>query len=402
MSPTISPDYTRSWDSMEGVPEFGPLPPAHATGPALNRVGYHALAWLGERVPGVALAAALAYLAIALATASWWTRLGFTQPPLPGTPLAIILGIVISNTIGVPEVFRKGLRVCMVQLLRLGIVLLGLRLSFAAATAIGFGALPIVLLCVGGALLIVPWLGERVGLSRRLGTLIAVGTSICGVSAIMATAPAIEAKEDEVSYAVGCVALFGVLAMLFYPWVAPWLFGAAPHAIGIFLGTAIHDTTQVTAAAFAFQQVHAAPDVLNAATVVKILRNLTMVVVIPLVAVLYHRATPNRKDLLHRWHHVVPIFVLGFVAMTILRTIGDASARPFGLLDGSTWRAWLDAANTASIVLLTVVMAAVGLNTNLAQLRRLGARPFMAGLLAALLVGVISVAAIKAGAMFCP
>ena len=196
------------------------------------------------------------------------------------------------------------------------------------------------------------------------------------------------------------MALFGVLAMLFYPWVAPWLFGGSPREIGISLGTAIHDTTQVTAAAFAYQQVHAAPDVLNAATVVKILRNLTMVAVIPLVALLYHRATPNRKDLLRRWHHVVPLFVVGFVGMTIVRTVGDASARPFGLLEPATWRAWLDAANTTSIALLTVVMAAVGLNTNLSQLRRLGPGPFIAGLLAALLVGAISVAAIKAGAMF--
>lgn len=399
MSTTVIPDYTRSWDSMEGVPEFGPLPPAQASGSAFNRAGHLALTWVGERLPGLVLAAALAYLAIAVAGASWWTRLGFAQPPIGGTPLAIILGIVICNTIGVPEIFRKGMRTCMVQLLRLAIILLGLRLSLAAAGTIGYGALPVVIVCVASALLIVPWLAERVGLSRRLGTLIAVGTSICGVSAIMAAAPTIGAKEDEVTYAVGCVALFGVLAMLFYPWMAPWVFGMAPRDIGIFLGTAIHDTTQVTAAAFAFQQVHAAPEVLNSATVVKILRNLTMVAVIPLMAVLYHRTTPNRQDLLRRWHHVVPLFVLGFVAMTLVRTIGDASPRPFGLLAPETWRAWLAAANVASIALLTVVMAAVGLNTNLSQLRRLGARPFLAGLLAAVLVGVVSVAAIKATAL---
>jgi uncharacterized membrane protein YadS len=199
MKTLLPPDDSRSWDSMEGVPEFGSLPPAPAAGLSVRRAGHAALSWVGERLPGVVLAGALAYAAAAVAGLSRWPRAGFTHPPVNGIPLAILLGIVIGNTTGVPEIFRPGLRLCLVQLLRLAIVLLGLRLSLGAVGAIGYGAVPVVSLAIIVGLVAVPWLGQRLGLSRRLGTLIAVGTSICGVSAILATAPAIGAKDDEPS-----------------------------------------------------------------------------------------------------------------------------------------------------------------------------------------------------------
>lgn len=337
-----------------------------------------------------ALATALALAADR--AAGWIGRdlLGYRVSPVSGVPIAIFLGIVLCNSFGVPDLFQSGLRACMRPLQRLAIMLLGFRPSLAAVGSIGLNALPTVVLSITVALIFIPWLARKVGLSNRLGTLIAVGTSICGVSAIMAVAPTIEAEEEEVSYAVACVAIFGMLAMLVYPYAVSLLFGSDYAATGVFLGTAIHDTAQVTGAALVFQQSHQAPEVLNTATVVKILSNLSMIVVIPLMAAMFHRTQPAKSTSRVPLHQVLPAFVLGFLALTIVRSIGDASARPFGFLERAQWVQFLHAMDRASTWFLAVVMAAVGLSTGLAQLRRLGLRPFFVGLSAALIMGAVS------------
>ena len=145
------------------------------------------------------------------------------------------------------------------------------------------------------ALVSVGVLSKFLGLPRRLGGLIAVGTSICGVSAIVATAPAIKAEEDEVSYAVACVTLFGLVALFAYPSSPTRMFPAEPHLAGLFLGTAIHDTAQVAGAGLVYQEKFEAPDALEAATVAKLVRNLSMVAVIPLVVALYRDPSESRR-----------------------------------------------------------------------------------------------------------
>ncbi len=137
--------------------------------------------------------------------------------------------------------------------------------------------------------MVVTWINRALGLPRRLGSLIAVGTSICGVSAIVATGPAIDAEEDEVSYAVACVTLFGLVALFTYPFLAHAIFGGDARKVGLFLGTAIHDTAQVAGAGLMYREQYRAPEALDTATVVKLTRNLCMAGVIPLMAALYHR-----------------------------------------------------------------------------------------------------------------
>lgn len=399
MNSTITPESSRSWSSMEGVPDWADLPASLQT-PALARpalaagnVGHRALEWLGQCVPGVALGAALAWLAEIAARRVGTSFLGYTKSPISGVPMAIILGLLLCNTVGLPASFKAGLRLCSTTLLRTAIVLLGLRLSLSVAAGIGWHALPVVALCVSGALVFVPWLGERAGLPRRLAALIAVGTGICGVTAIVATAPAIGAEEDEVSYAVACVTIFGMTALLLHPWLAHLIFAADTRSAGIFFGTAIHDTSQVAGAALTFAGRYQAPEALNVATVTKLMRNLCLAGAIPLVAWRYLRtgaATATGRKI--SWLTVFPLFVLGFVAMTLLRTIGDSSARPFGVLELAQWRHVLGLAEDFSTVAITVVMAAVGLQTDFSRFRRLGVRPLFVGFAAALAVGAVSVA----------
>ena len=120
-----------------------------------------------------------------------------------------------------------------------------------------------------------------------MAALVAVGTSICGASAIVATAPAINANKEEVTYAIANITLFGILSMLIYPYFANLYFSGEPLLIGLFLGTSIHETSQVAAAGLIYEQQFNSPETLNIATVTKLIRNTFLIIMIPLFAFLY-------------------------------------------------------------------------------------------------------------------
>jgi uncharacterized integral membrane protein (TIGR00698 family) len=382
------PEWARWLDSMEGVPER-PAKPSRPT-PRGWRIGLvKRFERVGEFVPGIALALGLA---VAGERIAFWigTRiLGFEHSPISAVPVAVLLGLLIRNTIGVPAVYEPGLKISIRFLLRLGIVLLGLRLSLATVSLVGLAALPLIVICIASAMLTAWQLGRWLGLSRRLSALIAVGTSICGVSAIVATAAAIDAEDDEVSYAVACVTLFGLLALFGYPFFAYWACAEQPQLAGVFLGTAIHDTAQVTGAALIYQDQFNAPEALNYATVTKLLRNSCMAAVIPFMALLYHRSRTGHKGAF-RWYQAVPLFVVLFVVAATLRTVGDLGDRAFGFLSTDDWHDALRSANWLSGWCLMLAMVSVGLGTGLAKLRHIGLKPFVVGLATALVVGAIS------------
>ena len=393
--------WPSSLESFEGVPDiFEPrIHPAHR--PAWQRVPHEALVWLGAVLPGLALAALLAFLGLLLSDWIGINVLRFDRDkgsPISPIMLAILLGLLIRNTVGVPMAYEQGLRLCLKTVLRIGIVLLGLKLSLGVLGRIGLIGLPIIIVCIATALIAVTFINRALGLPKRLGTLIAVGTSICGVSAIVATAPAIDAEEDETGYAVACITLFGMLALFTYPFLAHWLFPGGEVAPGLFLGTAIHDTSQVAGAGLMFKQQYASDDVLRTAMAVKLMRNLAMGLLIPVMAILYHRSTSvagERRSLRQPWHQLVPAFVIGFLLMACLRSIGDMGPRAFGLLDRAAWEQFTHLADTAAVWCLMLAMASVGLGTGLAKLKGLGWKPFSVGFAAAALVGGASVILIR-------
>jgi uncharacterized integral membrane protein (TIGR00698 family) len=244
--------------------------------------------------------------------------------------------------------------------------------------------------CIVVALAVVMSISRLLGLSRELGALIAVGTSICGVTAIAATAPLIRAREVEVSYATACISLFGMMALIVYPGVAYFIFGDQLRLAGIFLGTAVHDTAQVAGAALMYEEQFNASGTLEAATVTKLLRNLCMAVVIPFVAILYRNPRRAADPLAGKAPPLVPVFVLGFIALCAVRTVSDLGERPFGLLSPEDWMAFVQGTQYASEWALTLAMAAIGLQTRFVAFRSLGWRPLALGLFAALLVGLVS------------
>jgi uncharacterized integral membrane protein (TIGR00698 family) len=244
----------------------------------------------------------------------------------------------------------------------------------------------------------VTWISRLLGLPPRLGTLIAVGTAICGNTAIIATGPVIDAEEDEISYAVGTITVFGLIALMTYPFLSHSIFGGNAQLAGLFLGTAIHDTAQVAGAGLLYLQQYGDPEALDTATVTKLLRNLFMVAVIPLMAIYYHRSDPNRAPTkTPPLMQMVPFFVFGFLALVLVRTLGDLTDVPFaGALSAAAWKTTIGGMSVISAWCLTVAMAAVGLGTNLRQLRTLGLKPVGVGLAAALTVGLVSAVLIGA------
>ncbi|MEZ5500257.1 MAG: putative sulfate exporter family transporter [Steroidobacteraceae bacterium] len=349
-------------------------------------------------VPGLLLPVALALLGQTLAHWLGITVLGLPRSPISGITLAILLGLVLANLVALPERLRSGSRFALTTVLRLGIVLLGLRLSLAEAGEIGLRALPVIFAAIVTALLLVRWLSRRFELPPRLGALIGVGTSICGATAIVATAPTIGAREEETSYAVACIALFGLIAMLLYPFAAHWLFQGEALRAGLFFGTAVHDTAQVVGAGMAYREYFGDARALEVATVTKMVRNLAMILVIPLMAIAYRPATvaPGAQaGTAPRWYQFVPLFVIGFALMSLLRTLGDLGDRPFGLLSAEHWRAAIGVMGTVADYLLATAMAAVGLSTRLATLRAIGPRPLLVALFCALAVGTVSATAIE-------
>jgi uncharacterized integral membrane protein (TIGR00698 family) len=322
--------------------------------------------------------------------------------PISGVPIAILLGLLLRNLFPLPPALAPGLKFCTTTVLRAGIVLVGIKLSVFEMMRLGLAGIPVVVAAIAAGLAFVPWLNRRLGLPTRLGTLIAAGTSICGVTAIVSTAPTIEADEREVAYAVANVVAFGLFGMLAYPYLAHALLHDSA-TIGLFLGTAIHDTSQVVGAALTYKQAFDDDAVLRVATVTKLTRNLFLAAVIPYLAWQHARAGgrgagPAAEAKPASWRTYVPAFILGFVAMAIVRSIGDgmldAGVRAWGIWDREAWKALaaLLGDTVGARWLLGTAMAAVGLNTSFAVFKGVGLRPFAVGLAGALVVGAVGMA----------
>jgi uncharacterized integral membrane protein (TIGR00698 family) len=351
---------------------------------ALRRASLAGWSALRQALPGLMLAIALAALARGLAGQLAAGAAGLPKFPLSPVMCAVVLGMLWRNTLGVPRWAADGLSWAMHRLLRIGIALVGLRLTLSGATHIALTALPVALTCLTVALAAGLGIARLLAVPRRLGLLLAIGTAVCGCTAVVAMSPVIRARHAETAFAVTCVVLFGCLAMLFYPYLAGHFFGASPVHAGIFLGTAIHDTSQVIGAALIYSQQAAAPAALAAASVAKLLRNLSIAVLIPAGAWLARRQAqdePAEAGEPAARPPLVPFFVLGFLAFIVLRTVGDQ------LWHAPLWQALINTGYTASDLFLTCGMTAVGLSVAFTDMWRIGWRPLAAGFAVATLVG---------------
>ena len=338
-------------------------------------------------IPGVVLALVFCLFAQGINNLIAIEIFDTQKSPISTVLIAILLGIIMGNAFTPRPGMMIGLDFTQQYILKLGIIFLGIRLSFVDFIKFGSVAIPLVVFCILGVIILIKLLIKRVPISSKMSYLIAIGTSVCGATAIVATAPVINAKKTEIAYAIANITLFGVIAMLIYPYFAEWYFNNNSLEAGLFLGTSIHETSQVAAAGLIYDQQFNNPETLNVATVTKLIRNTFLIILIPLFAFLYNRG--ELKGQKYSILNIFPYFVLGFIGMIIVRNFGDQ----FFSIESDNfynWSKFIEYINISATVFLTMSMAAVGISINLSELKAMGYKPFIVGLIAAVTVGIIS------------
>jgi len=319
--------------------------------------------------------------------------LGYEKSPISTAMIAIILGLILGNIFKIREGFLIGLDFTQKYILKLGIICLGIQLKPFEFIKFGSIAIPLIVVCIISVLVVIKLLIQKLKISRGMSYLIAIGSTVCGTTAIIATAPVINAKKSEMAYAIANMTVFGILAMLIYPYFANFYFDGDPLFVGLFMGTAIHETSQVAAAGLIYDQQFNSPETLNIATVTKLIRNTFLVIMIPLFAYLYNRGQNHKKN--YSIINIFPFFVLGFIALIILRNIGDVFFLQTNINGEEMWIEFVSLITSSAKIFLSMSMAAVGLSTNLKDLKSMGYKPFIVGFVSLLTVGIVSLTAIR-------
>lgn len=338
--------------------------------------GHSAALW-----PGILYCASIA----AISFATW-----LLFKPISSLMWAFIYSIVVANTIKLPQRLTSGINFCAGDFLRGVIAALGIVTSALIWFQVGIGVFN-ALIVVFFSYFFGVWLGKRFGLNSRLSTLIGVGTSICGASAIAATGPAIGAKEEEMGMSLACITLFGLLAMFAYPSlfvntiVGEWLRNSI-NAYGIWCGSGVHETAQVIAAAGALDSSAIGPAVL-----VKSIR-IFMIGPMILIATYLLRRTEKTNLGKSTTKMVVPAFGIIFILNSVICASLDANA-PLIKAMGFDWPQVKSVlSGTVLPFLLATTFAGVGSKVKFRFIARIGLKPFAVGALMSILAGVLALA----------
>ena len=341
-------------------------------------------------IPGIILAFILYSLSQGFNNIIGIELLGYSKSPISTAMIAILIGIFFGNAFKVRDGFQKGLDFTREYILKLGIICLGIQLKPFEFLDFGKIAIPLIVICIISVLVVIKFLIKILKIPTRMAYLISIGSTVCGTTAIIATAPVIKASKNEVSYAIANITLFGILSMLIYPYFANFYFDSDPLFVGLFLGTSIHETSQVAAAGLIYDQQFNSPETLNIATLTKLIRNTFLIIMIPLFAFLYNRGKTIEGS--YSILNIFPYFILGFIGMIIFRNIGD---QVFIINNNDNWIETISFVKSSSKVFLTMAMAAIGLSTNLKDIWNMGYKPFLVGFIAMLTVGIVCIISIE-------
>lgn len=316
-------------------------------------------------IPGLAAAIAMALAAYGLRT-------------IPGVAvfspiiLSMMLGMAAGNLFNVHGKARPGLAFAARKLLRLAIILLGLQITLEQVAQLGIDGFAIIVISTGATLAMTIGLGKLLGLDFGLTQLIAAGTSICGASAIVATSTVAKARDEAVAYAIACITLFGTMAVFLYP-LLTLFFEMSPRSFGIWAGASIHEIAQVVAAAFQYSS-----DAGEFATIAKLSRVILLAPVLLIFGALNARRA--RSETLGP---VIPPFVLWFLLVIAINSVvtipGEVRA----------------AGATASGLLLSISLAALGAQISIARLIGKGWKPLLLAAASSLFIAGLSLALLR-------
>ncbi len=315
--------------------------------------------------------------------------------PIEPVMLAIILGMILSNVVSLPRTLNPGIKFSVKKILPIGIVLLGARLNFQEIGKVGLAGISLSILETIVALALLMFLAKKFNLPRKLGMLLGIGTAICGGTAIVATAPVIEADEKDVVFSVATVTLLGLIAMFLLP-----VIGNALHlsqkAFGIWAGLSIHQTPQVIAAGFAYGDEAGAT-----ATIAKLSRVCLLAPIVFIVGFLHARnvaQSNGTKKAINYWS-LFPMFVFGFLAMALLRSLGWLPEMTFNkpaFFHGAGAPVSLaSVCDSLSKYCIIISMAGVGLETKFSAMKQTGWKPLFASFIAALVIAAGILALIR-------
>ncbi len=315
--------------------------------------------------PGLILCGGLAL--IAFLTEAWLAdNTAVVVSPLV---LAVLAGVLFQNTGRVPDFARPGITFSSKKLLRVGVVLLGLQLSFDQVRELGPKSIALVLIVVISTFFGTQFLGRRLGLSPALSLLVATGFSICGASAVTAMRGVSDADEEETAYAIGLVTICGSLAILLLPGIGTAI-GFNDQQFGTWVGASVHDVAQTVATAAS------RPGSKEVALLVKLTR---VVLLAPLVAgVTFFRRRSNKTDTSGARVPILPLFVVGFLACMAIRTTGWLPA------------SFLSKSKTLEKSLFAIALVGLGVGVDVRRLTKIGPRPLILGLISWVLIASMS------------
>ncbi len=381
-----------SFDSMEGIP--GVMEPVVERAAAAEEAA-RAKAAFRPGYAAAAMVAGLAYLVHYLPLAPFTVTggAGAVRHPVSAAIIAIVLGLGLRNMVRLPDSIRAGCKRVVRKMIPIAIVCTGAGMNLKALAAIGVSAFVITVVCIVIAIAGSFYVGRLLGLSRKTSLLLGAGTGICGNSAIVAVAPLIDATDDDVALSVGAVNLFGLVTMLTLPAIGGFL-AMGDEAFGIWSGTSIHAVPQVVAAGFAFSPAAGAT-----ATLVKLVRVTLLAPLVFVLAIMHAKQSPadakGTQKLAIHYARFVPWFVWGFGALALLNTFGMIPTLDFALtgLSGETFPTSVPLAATLKLVgkiLLTLAMAAIGLEIDVRQLAGVGAKAITAGFITSAILAAAS------------
>lgn len=298
-------------------------------------------------------------------------------PLLNGVLLAILAGVVIRNTCKIPKAMEPGIRFTIKMLLKVAIVLMGASLNFATILSIGGQSLALIAILVSVSIPLTLYLGKMFNSNEKLSILIGVGTAICGASAIIATGPAIEAEEEDISLAIATIFIFNAAALVIYPFLGT-LFAMSDPVFGTWVGSAVHDTTSVIATGMSFS--NKAGEI---AVIVKLTRTLFLIPVLITMGLYASRRSEDKKSKTLGLQKAFPWFIVLFLVMAVLNT---ASLFPPEMLE-----------KLGILVkfLILWVMVAVGMGVDIRRIRSVGLNFLTVGLLSSVIVAILSLLLIR-------
>lgn len=298
--------------------------------------------------------------------------LGTYFPIIGGPVIAILAGMAVAIVLKDRSAFDRGIKFVSKKVLQWAVILLGFGMNLSVVAETGLQSLPIIISTITVSLLVAFFLSKALRIQKNTGTLIGVGSSICGGSAIAAASPVIGADDEEVAQAISVIFFFNVLAAVIFPALGTVIgfSTSSGEAFGIFAGTAVNDTSSVTACASTWDSMWGlGTETLDKAVTVKLTRTLA---IIPITLVLaFLRTRKEGMDSKVSLKSVFPFFILFFVLASVITTICTA----FGVPDSA-----FTPFKTLSKFMIVLAMAAIGLNTDIVKLVRTGGKPLVLGL----------------------